>query len=121
MGGWNSGTVRSRPEPKSDPQPTEPPRCPNIHFDLPLIFTLSILLIFPVYNAFIFNLISLDWKTTFHVSLSECKVVTNSLSFCLSERSVFHLHFFFHLHFLKSFNWVFNSRLGVIFCQHFKM
>ena len=28
--GSNSGTVRSRPEPKSDAQLTEPPRCPSL-------------------------------------------------------------------------------------------
>ena len=28
--GSNPRTVRSRPEPESDAQPTEPPRCPSI-------------------------------------------------------------------------------------------
>ena len=32
--GWNSQTVRSWPEPKSDAQPTEPPRHPRYHLYL---------------------------------------------------------------------------------------
>ena len=46
MWGWNSQTMRSCPEPKSDAQPTEPPRCPFLFYFILFYFILFYFILF---------------------------------------------------------------------------